>query len=786
MGIPLLVRLIICAGSWFLAVTYAQSGIVISQVYGGGGNSGATLKNDFIELFNRTSSAVPVDGCSVQYASASGTTWDRTLLTGTIQPGQYYLIQEAQGNGGTATLPSPDATGGINLSATAGKVALVSNATVLNGSAPSGPHVVDFVGYGSANAFEGSPAATLGNITAAKRASNGCADTDNNRADFTVGSPTPRNTRSPLHPCSSGPPVSLPEITSAGVTNAASYIGGMVAPGEIVTIFGTALGPSSLLTMQLAEDGRRITTSLGGTRVLFDVVAAPMIYTSASQISAIVPNPVGGRSTTELQVEYEGRVSNRITLSVAASAPGIFTLDASGRGQGAILNQDYSVNGPASPAAKGSVVMIYGTGAGRTTPDSEDGEVVAEPTPQALDVSVRIGGVEAEVLYAGAAPGLVAGVFQVNVKVPDTIVGGNSVPLMVTVGSASSQLGVSLTVEVPGTSQDGTGALIEEKFQQLKRDGAVQALPQIPNDYSTIPPDWLALISWNIQTGGTSTSTGAARPPMVQAALSRMFAGSFQILAAQEIPSTESAVLLKNLLPGGPGTWLSAFFDTTDTMDNGFWYHIGITLRDAFPLFVNGERDSTGRFDPDTTRTTHPPVVAQFEAWDFDFTLVNVHLTFAEGDTTQTAEEMRHVLDYLDWYFGQPDHDPDVIVCGDFNIPSHLSGQTGRNGITLDAIFDQDGRFQVGERRFVVTVHEPTSRSSAANGGIPASNYDHCVLSADTMEEFVQARRVATSILTDHPEDPETRLTSDHFPAVAFFKTRGEGVSLDLRKTLRP
>jgi hypothetical protein len=104
----------------------------------------------------------------------------------------------------------------------------------------------------------------------------------------------------------------------------------------------------------------------------------------------------------------------------------------------------------------------------------------------------------------------------------------------------------------------------------------------------------------------------------------------------------------------------------------------------------------------------------------------------------------------------------------------------------LDDVFDQDPRFQTGERRFAVTVHEPTSRSPVSGGGGPARNYDHCVVSADVLEEFIQARRVSTNILTDHAEDPEVRLTSDHFPIVALFKTRGEGISLDLRRRIRP
>jgi endonuclease/exonuclease/phosphatase family metal-dependent hydrolase len=229
----------------------------------------------------------------------------------------------------------------------------------------------------------------------------------------------------------------------------------------------------------------------------------------------------------------------------------------------------------------------------------------------------------------------------------------------------------------------------------------------------------------------------------------------------------------------------ASFFDSTDTMDNGFWFRHTATLRDSFLLDVTNQVLSD-EIVTDPTRAVHPPQVAQFAVDDFDFTLVTLHLTFADGNTSESARELRSVLDYLDWYFNQQDHDPDVIVCGDFNTPSHLSGQQGRNGITLDSILQQDSRFQEGERRFAVTVHEPTSRLSAAQGGSPASNYDHCLISANALKAFIQARRIDTQILTDNPQDPEARLTSDHFPIVAFFHSRGTGIALDHKLKLRP
>jgi hypothetical protein len=178
--------------------------VVISQVYGGGGNSGATYTNDFIELLNTGTTDVSLNGWSVQYASATGTSWQVTNLTSPVlMPGQYYLIQQAQGTGGTIPLPTPDAIGIIPLAAASGKVALVANTIALAGSCPSGPDIMDFVGYGTANCFEGSGAAPLlSNANAGLRLNDGCTDTNDNAADFIAGAPIPRNTSSPFNNCS--------------------------------------------------------------------------------------------------------------------------------------------------------------------------------------------------------------------------------------------------------------------------------------------------------------------------------------------------------------------------------------------------------------------------------------------------------------------------------------------------------------------------------------------------------------------------------------------------------
>jgi uncharacterized protein len=218
----------------------AAGNITISQVYGGGGNSGATYTRDFIELHNRTSSAIPIAGWTVRYASSAGSTWSSTVLAGSIPANGYYLVHQAQGAGGTTPLPAADATGTTAMSSTDGKVALVANSTpfTTGTTCPSVVLYADFVGYGSANCSEGSATPALTNTTAALRNGAGDTDTDNNAADFTIGAPTPRNSGS------APPPPPVPEVTIAQIQGAAH-----VSPrnGQRVSTTGivTALKPAA-------------------------------------------------------------------------------------------------------------------------------------------------------------------------------------------------------------------------------------------------------------------------------------------------------------------------------------------------------------------------------------------------------------------------------------------------------------------------------------------------------------------------------------------------------------
>lgn len=203
-----------CRGnSWMLGATAlvlaagaARGQVVISEVYGGGGNSGATYRNDYVELFNRGSSSVAIGGWSVQYASATGTTWSTVVIPAgaMLGSGQYYLVQLASGGATGALLPTANATGTINMSGVSGKVALCNSSAALSGACPASAAIKDFVGYGSANCAEGTTAPTLTNTTAAQRDGGGCEDTGSNSANFSAAAPTPRNMASPLAPCGGG------------------------------------------------------------------------------------------------------------------------------------------------------------------------------------------------------------------------------------------------------------------------------------------------------------------------------------------------------------------------------------------------------------------------------------------------------------------------------------------------------------------------------------------------------------------------------------------------------
>jgi endo-1,4-beta-xylanase len=235
-----------------------------------------------------------------------------------------------------------------------------------------------------------------------------------------------------------------PVLNSAAIVNAGSYIGGAVAPGELVTIFQADYGPGTLVGAQLDSNGL-VSTNLSGAQVFFDGKAAPLIYALAGQVSAVVPYEVSGKQQTVVQYEYNGVMSNTVTLAVAPSAPAIFTANASGSGPGAVLNHDYSLNTAANPAAGASFVIVYATGGGTILGGATDGALAPGTGSQTLPVTATIGGMTATVLYSGPAPGEVNGVMQVNLTVPTGMTGAQ--PLVLTVNNVASQSGVTVAVK---------------------------------------------------------------------------------------------------------------------------------------------------------------------------------------------------------------------------------------------------------------------------------------------------------------------------------------------------
>jgi uncharacterized protein (TIGR03437 family) len=211
-----------------------------------------------------------------------------------------------------------------------------------------------------------------------------------------------------------------------------------------VTLLGTAIGPAIPIGAQVSTPGF-LDNTLAGTKVSFDGILAPMVYASSTQLSAIVPFEIGGKGSAQVQVDYLGALSKAVNVPVVAVAPGLFTRDFSGTGQGFIVNQDGSINSAANPADRNSIVSLYATGAGLTNPTSFDGEIGGNTLPQ-LQVSVTIGGVPALVRYAGGGQTLAAGGLQINATVPAGVAPGNAVPVLITVGTASSQAGVTMAV----------------------------------------------------------------------------------------------------------------------------------------------------------------------------------------------------------------------------------------------------------------------------------------------------------------------------------------------------
>ena len=243
---------------------------------------------------------------------------------------------------------------------------------------------------------------------------------------------------------------SMPGLLSAqiitSITNAASGLPGGVSPGEIVLIGGTSLGPATLAVAPVVA-GTTLPVSLGGVTVSFGGTAAPLVYVSATGISAQVPYEVAGSSSASVTVVTGGGTSPAFSVPVVLTAPGLFTLNYSGAGQVVAMSLG-NVNSAQNPVPPGSSVVLYATGQGVTTPASVDGMIGTTLTVSrpAQPISVQIAGLDAPVLFSGSVPGDIAGVFEIGVLVPFGIPSNNSTPVTLTIGGVTTTQRTTLAV----------------------------------------------------------------------------------------------------------------------------------------------------------------------------------------------------------------------------------------------------------------------------------------------------------------------------------------------------
>jgi uncharacterized protein (TIGR03437 family) len=243
------------------------------------------------------------------------------------------------------------------------------------------------------------------------------------------------------------PPTVAPSIAAGGIVNAASYGGGAIAPGELIAIFGSNFGPAGLDVA--ASVNNVLPSSIDNVHVLFSSGnQVAIVARTPNQIDVFVPYSAANQTSVQITVDVGGVTSTPVTVPIAPSAFGISTANASGSGQGAIFNQDGSLNSDANPAARGTIVTLFGTGEGVTTPALPDGalEISTPYSTTQAPVTVKFGGETAQVQYAGAAPFLPTGVFQINATIPTGVTPGD-VPITVSIAGISTTRTVTVSVQ---------------------------------------------------------------------------------------------------------------------------------------------------------------------------------------------------------------------------------------------------------------------------------------------------------------------------------------------------
>ncbi len=369
-----------------LSAAPAAAQVVISQAYGGGGNTGATYTNDFVELFNRGQAPVALLGKSVQYGSATGNFSNTTALPDvTLQPGQYFLLQLASGANGVALPVSADGTGTLNLSGTAGKVALVNGTTALGcGSTalactePNLSLILDRLGYGTNSFPETAAAPGLSNSTMAVRAGAGCTDTDNNSADFTAALSAPRNTGSALNTCAAPTDPTNPAGTGAASPSSVSAGDGVLL--TVAVVAGTN-PTSSNLTVQadLSAIGGSASQLLVDDGSNGDLTAGDSVFSVATSVAPATA--AGAKSLPFALADGEARTgSGNIALSVVAR---VAIHDIQGSGRVSLIDGAEVITEGIVTAVKSNAFFL------QTAPGEEDGSAA---TSQGI------------IVFTGAAP----------------------------------------------------------------------------------------------------------------------------------------------------------------------------------------------------------------------------------------------------------------------------------------------------------------------------------------------------------------------------------------------
>jgi uncharacterized protein (TIGR03437 family) len=434
------------AGNLYIADTYNQrirkvSNGVITTVAGTGTHgpsSGDNSPATSASLFSPT--GVAVDSAGNLYIADTGNSRIRKVSNGiitTVAGNGGYGFNGDNGLATSAQLYNPegiavDSAGNLYIADTLdNRIRKVSNG------------VITTVGGNGTYGFSGDNApATSSQLSrptgvAVDSAGNVyVADRDNNR--IRVLTPAAVTVRTP---------------TIISMVNSASYNSGPISPGEMVTIFGSGIGPATAAYGTTDSSTGKLTTMIGGVQVLFNGTATPMIYASSTQVSAVVPYEMALVANVSVWIDYLGQNSNADQVTSVATALGLFAQNSSGSGPGAILNQDNSLNGPGHPAAKGSIVQVFLTGEGLTNPPSVTGAITVanlpppQVTPQPVQlIQVWIDGQPVNYTYAGEAPGMVAGVMQLNVQIPVNAPSG-ALSIQVSIGGNMSQNGITVSVQ---------------------------------------------------------------------------------------------------------------------------------------------------------------------------------------------------------------------------------------------------------------------------------------------------------------------------------------------------